>query len=152
MGHAGMAPDTGEEMFIKGVEAVDRGDTPYGLFCLEELFEANPAPIIASYSAVCLAKERKEFDRAIALCRDAMAEDPGNQVHYLNFGRVLVAGGRKREGIKMFRDGLLYGRNHLISRELDALGWRKPPVFTWLRREHPLNRSLGLLFHRLGLR
>ncbi len=148
----GSVQDKGEEMFIKGVEAVDRGDTSYGLFCLEGLFEANPAPIIASYYAVCLAKERREADRAIALCRQAMEDDPGNQAHYLNFGRVLVAGGQKREAIKMFRDGLLYGRNLLITRELDALGWRKPPVLTWLRREHPLNKSLGRLFHRLGLR
>lgn len=152
MGNSTMAPNQELEMFTKGIEAVDRGDTSSGLVHLASLFEARPDPFVMSYYAVCLAKERREVERGIALCREAMEEDPGNPVHYLNLGRVLVAGGQKREAIKAFRDGLLYGRNQLIKKELDMLGWRKPPVIPWLGREHSLNRSLGRLFHQLGLR
>jgi predicted Zn-dependent protease len=147
-----MAHEKELEMFTKGIEAVDKGDTSTGLRCLEGLFETRLDPFVTSYYAVCLAKERGEVEKALFLCREASEEDPGNPVHYLNRGRVLLAGGRKREAIKVFRDGLLYGKNQLIKRELDMLGWRKPPVISWLGREHPLNRSLGRIFHQLGLR
>ena len=30
-------------------------------------------------------------------------------------------------------------------------GFRRPPVFPFLGRKHPLNRFVGILFSRLGL-
>lgn len=140
------------ERFKKGVEAIDEGDTPNGLFCLEELFEKKPDPLITSYYAVCLAKERGEVTRAFELCDGAMEDDPGNNAHHLNLGRVCLAAGMKREAIKAFRDGLLYGRNHLISREMERLGRRNLPVFPALGREHSLNRILGKMLYKLSLR
>ena len=141
-----------QELFDKGIEAVDTGDTSYGLAYLQELFEARPDPIIASYYAVCLAKERGEIERAFELCDAALEDDPGNTVHYLNLGRVFVAAGMKREAIKTFRDGLLYGKSSLISRELEKLGWRDLPVLPSLGREHLVNRILGKILYKLGLR
>ncbi|HYS44286.1 MAG TPA: tetratricopeptide repeat protein, partial [Geobacteraceae bacterium] len=89
---------------------------------------------------------------ALLLCEEAMEDDPGNSLHYLNRGRVLVAAERKREAIKSFRDGLLYGKNVLIKKELDMLGWRKPPVVSGLGREHPVNIWLGKILVTLRLR
>ena len=140
------------EMFEKGIAAVDNGDTAQGLFCLESLFEKRPDPTVVSYYAVCLAKERGEVQRAFELCDAAMEDDPGNSVHYLNLGRVYVAGGMKREAIKAFRDGLLYGKSPLIARELEKLGWRDVPVIPSLGREHPVNKLLGRILYKLGLR
>ncbi len=141
-----------QEMFNKGIQAVDSGDTPNGLFCLEGLFEKKRDPLISSYYAVCLARERGELERALELCDEAMEADPGNNVHYLNLGRVYAAAGIKREAIKAFRNGLLYGKSPLIARELERLGWRNLPVIASLGREHPLNRALGKVLSRLGLR
>jgi len=141
-----------QEMYEKGIEAVNSGDTPNGLFCLESLFETKPDPVITSYYAVCLAKERGEVERAFELCDEAMEDDPGNSVHYLNLGRVCLAADMKREAIKAFRDGLLYRKNPLISSELERLGWRDLPVFPSLGREHSLNRMLGKVLFKLGLR
>lgn len=141
-----------KEQFKKGMEAVDRGDTKVGLACLESMYEAGHDPVLASYYAVCLAKERGELQKALLLCGEAMEDDPGNSLHYLNLGRVLVAAERKREAIKAFRDGLLYGKNGLIRKELDMLGWRKPPVISGLGREHPVNKCLGKILVMLRLR
>jgi tetratricopeptide (TPR) repeat protein len=141
-----------KENFKKGMEAVDRGDTKVGLACLEGLFAAGHDPLLASYYAVCLAKERGELQKALLLCGEAMEDDRGNSLHYLNLGRVLVAAERKREAIKAFRDGLLYGKNKLIRKELDMLGWRKPPVISGLGREHPVNKYLGKILVMLRLR
>jgi predicted Zn-dependent protease len=141
-----------QELYTKGIAAVDNGDTATGLVSLERLFETSPDPIISSYYAVCLARERGDTERAAGLCDTAMEEDPGNPLHYLNRGRVLLAAGMKREAIKVFRNGLLYGRNTLIARELEQLGWRGLPVFPSLGREHFLNRAVGRLLRTLGLR
>jgi predicted Zn-dependent protease len=141
-----------QEMYKKGVEAVDTGDTRYGLLFLENLFNAAPEPKIASYYAVCLAKERRDVARALELCDAAIADDPGNPVHYLNLGRIHLAAGMKREAIKAFRDGLLYGKSPLISRELEKLGWRDLAVIPSLGREHLVNRMLGKLLRKLRLK
>ena len=141
-----------KETFKKGMEAVDRGDTKVGLTCLESLYAAGHDPVLSSYYAVCLAKERGELQKALLLCREAMEDDPGNALHYLNLGRVLVAAQRKREAIKAFRDGLLYGKNGLIRKELDMLGWRRPPVISSLGREHPVNKCLGRILIMLRFR
>jgi predicted Zn-dependent protease len=140
------------KMYAKGVGAVDNGDTRNGLSCLENLFNAEPEPKVASYYAVCLAKERRDVEQALELCDAAIEEDPGNPVHYLNLGRIYLATGMKREAIKAFRDGLLHGKNLLISRELEKLGWRNPAVIASLGREHPINRILGKVLDKLGLR
>lgn len=147
-----MPSDEQREMYAKGVEAVDSGDTRHGLLCLESLFNAAPEPKVASYYAVCLAKERKDVARAMELCEDAMAEDPRNTLHYLNYGRIYLAAGMKREAIKAFRDGLLYGKNSMISRELEKLGWRAPSIIPSLGREHLVNRILGKVLKKLRLK
>jgi hypothetical protein len=35
---------------------------------------------------------------------------------------------------------------------LEEIGSRKPPVFSFLHRDHLLNRYAGVVFSRLGLR
>jgi hypothetical protein len=64
----------------------------------------------------------------LELCEEAIEDDPGVSLHYLNLGRVLVASGMKREAIKAFRNGLLYGKNpqiyRITGRLLNMLGLR----------------------------
>jgi tetratricopeptide (TPR) repeat protein len=142
-----------KELFARGVAAVDSGDTVNGLLYLEktgDVFRENP--IFCSYLAVCLANERQDYDAAIRLCLDSIAINPKNSLHHLNLGRVYLAAEDKKEAIRAFRNGLLYGRNDLIQTELNLLGWRKPPVIPVLERTHPLNVFLGRLTARLHLR
>jgi hypothetical protein len=54
--------------------------------------------------------------------------------------------------IKTLRRGLKLGRNRLIPEELKKFGVRKELVFRSLPRSHPLNKYLGLLSARLGMR
>lgn len=135
-----------------GMAAVERGETSLGISYLEPLFSEDPDPYITSYYAVCLAREKGDFQSGAFLCRIAMEEDPCDPMHYLNLGRVLLAANRKKEAIKAFRDGLLYGKSMLIRKELEKLGTRKLPVLPSLRRENPVNKCLGRLFFRLKSR
>jgi tetratricopeptide (TPR) repeat protein len=142
-----------KELFARGVAAVDSGDTVNGLLFLEKTGEAFfENPVYCSYLAVCIARERQEFELAVRLCMDAIAIEPKKTLHHLNLGKVYLAAGDKKEAIRAFRDGLLHGRNDLISAELSALGWRKPPVIPALDRKNPLNVFLGKWTTRLNLR
>ena len=141
-----------EELFSKGITAVDNGDTVFGLVCLEKLFVYGESPLLSSYFAVCLAREREEYGRAHDLISRAQREEPASPVHYLNLGRVHLACGDKRQAIRAFRDGLLFGNEPRIRQELNRIGWRSPRVFSWLSREHFLNRYLGFVGSRLGFR
>jgi Flp pilus assembly protein TadD len=142
-----------KELFARGVAAVDNGDTVNGLLFLEktgEVFSENP--VYCSYLAVCIARERQDFDSAVRLCMDSIEVEPRKPLHYLNLGRIYLAAGDRKEAIRAFRNGLMYGNNDLIQSELNQLGWRKPPVIPALDRKHPLNVFLGKLGARLHLR
>lgn len=132
----------------RGIEAVEDGQTVLGFDLLGKVPEAEMTPLVRSYLAVCRAKEQGLPEQAMAMCAECIGREPSNPVHYLNLGRIHLIAGNKQEAIRMFRDGLLFGENRNIRRELDRLGWRQPPVFPSLGREHPVNRFCGWLRKR----
>ena len=141
-----------EELFNKGLAAVDSGDTVLGIACLEKFLHLERTPLFDSYFAVCLARELGDFDEALALCMSARDEEPSNPAHYLNLGRVYIACGRKRDAIRAFRDGLLFDHDRRIIAELNRIGWRNMSVFPMLSREHRLNVILGKIGKKLRVR
>jgi len=138
--------------YRRGMDELNAGNTKSALRFFEEAAESDENPEALSHLAFCLAKERQDFRRALSLCREALADDPGNSIHYLNLGRIYLIQDRKRDAIRVFRDGLLRGDNSRIREELRNLGKRKYPVISSLPREHNLNKFLGKLFTRLKLR
>jgi len=86
------------------------------------------------------------------MCEEAMKEEPENSVHYLNFGRVYMLSGQRNDAMQIFREGLHHEENKDIVAELIKLGMRKSPVIPFFGRENLLNKYLGIVFTRLGLR
>jgi len=136
----------------RGIKAAEKGNTLMALVHFEDAAKLDDSPLIRSYLAFCLAKERRQLQKAAALCREALQQEPANPLHYLNLGRIYLLAGQKNLAIRTFRQGLKNGRNPLIVKELKLLGLRKPPVLQTLGREHPLNKYLGMLLNRLGMR
>jgi len=132
------------------IAAAEKGDTLIALMLLEKIEQHTP--LTRSYYGYVIARERGEFNQAVALCREAMRDQPQNTVHYLNLGRVFLAAGNRDKAIRVFREGLKFGRNAKIQRHLDQLGLRRPEVIPALARTNPLNKYLGLLLARVGLR
>jgi len=150
--------------------AIDRGDTLHGLIVLEGIPSTLATNVARSYLAYCIARERGQVQRASAICRAAIAAEPDHPAHYLNLGRVLLLAGDKSKAIAAFWRGI--SRNagpegagaadwprsgmrreyDLIMDELRRLGIRKPPPFPSLRRGHPLNKYVGKLLARIGMR
>lgn len=141
-----------EKLFTKGVEAIKNGNMVSALVYFEKAMQLDNNPTNRSYLAFCIARERGQFKKAISLCEEALKEEPENPVHYLNLGRVYILTGQKTEAMRILREGLTYEENREIVDELVGLGMRKPPVIPLLNRRNPLNKYLGIVLNRLGLR
>ncbi len=141
-----------EQLIANGIRAANSGRTSHALECFEEAVKLQNSPANWSYLAFCLAKERRQFEQAVQLCQEAIRKDPHSAVHYLNLGRVHLLAGRTKDAIHVFRQGLLYESNILIEAELRKIGLRKPPIVGFLRRDHPINKYLGIFMKKLRLR
>jgi hypothetical protein len=152
------------------ITAIERGDTLHGLIVLEGLPAFLATTVSRSYLAYCMARERRQYHRAMALCRASITAEPEHPAHYLNLGRILLLSGDKERAIATFWRGISrnagpegadaadwprHGRRRehdLIMDELRRLGIRKPPPFRSLHRGHVLNRFTGRFLSRIGMR
>jgi len=139
-------------LFTKGLEALARDEWTAALSCFEKASRILNIPVHNSFLALCIAKERGQFKKAITLCTEAMDAEPGNPLHYLNLGRVYLLQGKAVEAIEIFRKGLSRESNEQIIAELKRLGTRRPPPLPFLHRDNPLNKYLGVIFTKIGLR
>jgi len=136
----------------QAIKSLAEGDSLVALIHLENAHKADPSPRAKSLLAYCLAKERRQFQKARQLCQEALHLDPNNPEHYCQLGRICLLAHQKRQAIQTFRKGLKLGRYQPIIDELRALGLRKSPLFESLGREHFLNRSAGKFLSRIGNR
>jgi tetratricopeptide (TPR) repeat protein len=145
-------PERLGDLVRKGEQAMQSGDTLVALLQFEMAHAVTPRPGIKSKMAYCLAKERRQFQKAMALCREALEAEPNNPDHYYQLSRIYLIAGQKTQAIKSLRKGLKFKRHQPIIDELNRLGARKQPVFSSLPREHILNRGAGILLSKLGTR
>lgn len=136
----------------KGLAEIDKGNTMLALIHFEDAIKLDDSPLVRSHLAFCLARERRQLQKAATLCNGALQEEPHNPVHYLNLGRIYLLAGQKNRAIQTWRRGLRIGRNPQIVAELKSLGLRKPPVLKALDREHPVNKYLGMMLQKMGMR
>ncbi len=141
-----------KKLFADGITELESGNVRSALGLFSEAAELDDSPRVRSYLGYCLAREKGDFSRGVSLCREAILDDSGNSAHYLNLGRIHLLRGDKREALRTFRDGLLQEDNRSIKEELKSIGRRKPPIFGSLPREHFLNRFLGIIAAKCGLR
>jgi tetratricopeptide (TPR) repeat protein len=147
-----MSTDQLDELFQKGVEAIEKGYIHSAQVFLGQVAEQRNTPELHSYLAYCLAKGQGRMHSAAKICRESIKREPGNSIHYLILGRILLLSGDKGKAIDAFRQGLRTSPNPLIIEELKKLGLRRPAVIKSLKRNHPVNRVLGKVFGFIGFR
>jgi len=141
-----------EKEFVRGLKVLQGGDTLAALACFEKAVTQGRKPVYLSFLGFCIAKERGQIQKGIALCSEALENEPENVTHFLNLGKIYLVAGNKQEAIRVLRKGLALGLNEEITDLLDAIGTRKPPLFPALGRKNPLNKYLGQLLSWLGFR
>ncbi|MDA8430661.1 MAG: tetratricopeptide repeat protein [Geobacteraceae bacterium] len=143
---------TAHKEFDQAQRELDRNNVLAALACLERALSIWDDPLWHSRFGFCIAKERGQITRAIELCRTAIQHDPGNPLHYLYLGKVYLVVGNTYDALLTLREGLTHGHHPELQQLLDSIGTRKAPVLSFLSRDNLLNKYLGIIFKRLGLR
>jgi tetratricopeptide (TPR) repeat protein len=150
-----MDPETGaiaQKEFDRAQQELDRNNVLAALSCLERALRIWDDPLWHSRLGFCIAKQRGQLTRAFELCRGAIEHDPDNPLHYLYLGKVYLLTGNTYEALQAFRRGRTLGNCPEIERMLESIGTRKRPAIPLLSRDNLLNKYLGIILGRLGLR
>jgi predicted Zn-dependent protease len=144
--------EDGEKTLGRALDAMAAGETPSALALLERALKQSDNPSWYSYLGYCIAKERGQVKKGAELCLACLKLEPENPVHYLNMAKVHVITGRKSDALGVLREGMSVGGSKEILALLGKLGTRKPPVLSFLSRDNFLNKWLGVILGRIGLR
>ncbi|HVO57687.1 MAG TPA: tetratricopeptide repeat protein [Dongiaceae bacterium] len=106
-------------------------------------------PYYMSYLGVILARSEQKWAEAEQLC-DAAVRIKRNQAQlYLNLAEVYATAGRRDDAVETLQAGLKYARRDVrLNLAINRLVQRRPVVFSFLSRRHPLNRHVGKIRHR----
>lgn len=128
----------GQELLRAGLEM-----TALEHFAAAHRAKSDDARLRSHYGWAVATIEHR-FERGLALCREALRADGGSADIYLNLSRVLMAGGRKAEGLRYLKRGLMVDPlDATLLLEWRRLGVRRRPVLPFLPRRHLVNRFLG---------
>ena len=141
-----------EKLYHRALSAFSAGDFQSALAQLERVPKLDEEPQYHSYLGYCIAKERGQVKKGRELCLASLQAEPRNPVHYLNLARVLHMAGNKGEALGALREGMAAGGSEEIAALLAQMGTRKSPPLPFLDRGNSLNKWLGKMLSRIGLR
>jgi tetratricopeptide (TPR) repeat protein len=150
-----MDPQSGavaERDFQRALQELADGNALAALACLEKALKVWDDPRWYAYLGFCIAKERGQLTKGFGLCRTAIENEPENCENYLLLSKVHMLAGQKEEALEALRQGMAHGGNPEIERLLNEIGTRKPPPISFLSRDNLINKYLGIIQGRLGLR
>lgn len=146
--------DDPEEFFKAGMFLLKRDKLREALAAFKQALSLREQePRYMSYTGLTLALAMRKTKEAVLLCEKAVQKEFFRSELFLNLGRVYLLAGNRRKAHVAFRKGMTLDRdNRMLRGELERMGIRKPPVFQFLDRRHPVNKLTGKMLHRLRLR
>src|SRR5271169_4445316 len=106
-------------------------------------------PYYMSYLGVALARTQQKWADAERLCDTAVRMKRNQAQLYLNLAEVYATAGRREEAVEALQSGLKFARRDVrLTIAMAKLTPRREPVFTFLTRQHPINRQLGIIRHK----
>lgn len=141
-----------EELFEMGMEALHEKRYSDAVQYLQLAVDGQRSPEYLTQLALAIAHEKNDIKTAVALCQEAIRMEPRNPELFLRLGIVYLIGDNRKDAIRILRLGLRFGKSPAISRWLQILGHRQPPVLPFLSRSNALNRYLGKIRGKMGRR
>ena len=138
--------------FERARRAIAMDNTVAGLAGIEKALSLKDDKGWYSFLGYCVARERGQVSRGTELCMISLEHDPSNPAHYLNLGKIQLLSGNRAEALRILREGVARGESAELLAVLNEFGKRKSPVIPFLPRSNPLNKLLGLILPRIGLR
>lgn len=139
----------------RGIDLCREGDWQEGFYWLslaaDSSVDTNAVPsLFFAFLGYGLAKIQGQVSEGVRLCRRAVDLDIYQPESYLYLASTLLLAGDRRSAIDAVEQGLQIDATHEGLRLLKIqLGRRRQPVLPFLDRQNFVNRSLGLLRHRL---
>ena len=146
-----------EDSFRKGVKALEsrfRQKEAMAFFEASLLLDSRAQkssgqPRYRSYYGLCLSSTKGKMREALMLCRKATKDEFYNYEVWFNLGKVEREAGNHHKAHKALVRALhLSPRKAEIREELESLGLRREPIFSFLSRDHVLNRLMGRMTYR----
>jgi len=153
------ATTSADELFHKGLEALERRSYQQAVALFQEAIEAerqegskSPRMKYVSYLGLALTLGGVRSEEGLKLCLQAIRREFFDPDLYCNLGIVYLRHRQKAQAFEAFQKGLnLNPRHQRIRDELERYDRRCDPVFTFLPRSHMINRMFGALRHRFRL-
>lgn len=137
--------------FREGLAMMRDGEAEKAKALLRQASERDPEnPYYLSYYGLSLAYAEGRWEDAERLCHTAVCRNRRQAQLHLNLAEVYAASGRKQAASDALARGLHYiPQDMRLQSEFGKLATRRPPVLRFLPRTHLLNRTLGLVRHRV---
>jgi tetratricopeptide (TPR) repeat protein len=151
-----MSTSAFDRQIAEAIEATEEEDFLRGLNLFLDAYGSEELPLITtgkttqglSYFGLCIAMMRKEYKRAIDLCRRSIDLEFYNADHYANLARVYFVMGNRKKALETVESGLKHDvRNERLRGVRRMLGIRAKPALGFLDRSNPINVSLGQARH-----
>lgn len=150
-----------DDPVIEGLnEAVRATRARHWVEALDQFEDLLDSPILSatpqararflSYYAVCQAMVSARTRRALTLCETALGTCGPEPDLWMNLGLVRLRARQRDLAREAFREGLRLSPGHPdLLMTMQRLRRRRPPVFRFLPRHHPLNRISGRVLSQL---
>ena len=103
-------------------------------------------PQLLSALGLCIAMAENKIQDGVHYCELAIDSEAFEPQFYYHLGMVYIKAHNKRKALSSFYNGLKLNPSHSkIRKQLHAMGVRKHPLFSFLGRDHFLNKFLGKL-------
>lgn len=141
-------------LYAAGISLLRKNRLREAIVALEEALEHDPGdPHCRSYLGLALSLEGRKGRDAIDLCESAAQADPYDSELLHNLVRVYMASNKRRKAYGVLTRAQRIDEKHEgLRAAMRELGVRRPPVFSFLPRRHPLNRVAGRALRTLHLR
>jgi Flp pilus assembly protein TadD len=107
-------------------------------------------PFYISYLGLAMATAQQKWEKAEDLCYSAVRMKRNQAEMYLNLAEVYRLQEKRQDAVEILLEGYpLTKRDPRIGKALRRYGIRRPPVLSFLDREHVLNKGLGKIRYRV---
>lgn len=148
-----------DEYLLKAEYLLKKGKEEDALTILKYALKEMPDdPFILSYYGCLIAIVERKAAAGAKICKDAIELLKRSRklgefvppIFYLNLGRCYYTGGKRKEAIEAFEEGLrMDAQDPHILKELKRIGMRRKPPLPLFPRSNPLNKYIGLLISKL---
>lgn len=103
-------------------------------------------PQVLSALGLCVAMAENKIQDGVRYCQRAIETEAFEAQFYYHLGMVYLQAPNKKKALNNFYNGLKLNPSHSrIKKQLNEMGVRKGPLFSFLGRDHFLNKFLGRL-------